>query len=204
MERVGPATARSAIIGTRENDLAALIARIARGDESALGALYDQTSSLVYGLAMRILKDRPAAEEVVIEVYMQVHRQAGHFDPARGGPSAWLVTLARTRAIDRLRADSKRRKLEEALERPEAIPAPTADPEEHSAAAELRRTVQTALASLAPEQRQAIEIAYYSGLSHSEIAQKLGQPLGTIKTRIRTGMMLLRELLRPLSLEGQL
>lgn len=203
MERVEQSTQQLDAIRAREKDLAALIGRIAQGDELALGALYDQTSSLVYSLALRILKDQPAAEEVTIEVYTQVHRQATNYDPGRGTPSAWLLTLARSRAIDRLRAESQRRAREDNLETIEAIPALTASPEEHSATAELRRAVQAALLALAPEQRQVIEIAYYSGLSHSEIAAKLGQPLGTVKTRIRTGMMALRELLRPLSLEGQ-
>lgn len=203
MERVERSAEQLDAIRAREKDLAALIGCVAQGDESALGALYDQTSSLVYSLALRILKDRPAAEEVTVDVYSQVHRQASNYDPGRGTPSAWLLTLTRSRAIDRLRADAQRRTREDPVETIEAIPAGTASPEEHSAAAEVRRVVQAALLALAPEQRQVIEIAYYSGLSHSEIAAKLGQPLGTVKTRIRTGMMALRELLRPLSLDAQ-
>jgi len=158
---------------------------------------------LVYSLASRILKDRFAAQEVTIDVYMQIHRQAADYDPEKGAPSAWLLTLTRSRAIDRLRMEVKRRTREELLETTEAISALTASPEEESATAELRRAVQAALLALAPEQRQIIEIAYYSGLSQSEIAATLGQPPGTVKTRIRSGMMALRETLRPLTLQGE-
>jgi RNA polymerase sigma-70 factor (ECF subfamily) len=203
MERVDRSTGQLATIRASEKDLVALVERAARGDQSALESFYDQTSSLVYGLALKILKDPSAAEEVVIEVYTQVHRQAAQYDQDRGTPSAWLLTLARSRAIDRLRVESQRRKREDPLEPVEAIPALMANPEEHSAIAERRRAVQAALLTLAAEQRQVIEIAYYSGLTHSEIATKLGLPVGTVKTRIRTGMMVLHDLLRPLSLEGQ-
>ena len=203
MERVERSTGVSATIRASEEDLAVLIGRVAKGDQSALGTLYDRTSSLVYGLALRVLKDRPAAEDVTIEVYTQIHRQAARYDAGRGTPSAWLLMLARSRAIDRLRAESQRWKREDSLEPVEALPTLTANPEEHSAVAEQRRAVQAALLALAPEQRRVIEIAYYSGLSHSEIAAKLDLPVGTVKTRIRNGMLALRELLRPLSLEEQ-
>jgi RNA polymerase sigma-70 factor (ECF subfamily) len=182
----------------REEALAALVARAAGGDQMALAALYDETSALVYGLALRILRDQYAAEDVTIDVYAQVYRQVSSYDANRGTPSAWLVALTRSRAIDRLRQEAQRREREEPLEATTRLPALTAGPEECSATTELRRLVQRALALLTPEQRQVIELAYYSGLSHNEIAAKLGQPLGTIKTRIRTGMLLLREDLRSL------
>jgi RNA polymerase sigma-70 factor (ECF subfamily) len=202
-ERVGQTIEQLDAIRAREKDLAALVGRIAQGEQEALAALWDETSSSVYGLALRVLRDPPAAEEVTIEVYTQVHRQAALYDPGRGTPTAWLLTLARSRAIDRLRAESQRRQREDPLETIEALPTDVASPEEASAAAELRRTVRAALLALSPEQRRVVEIAYYSGLSHSEIAAELGEPLGTVKTRIRTAMMRLRELLRPLSTEGQ-
>jgi RNA polymerase sigma-70 factor, ECF subfamily len=141
---------------------------------------------------------------VTIEVYTQVHRQASHYYPQRGTPSAWLLTLTRSRAIDRLRIETLRRAREESLDETATIASLLGDPEACSASSELRRIVQHALSRLTPEQREAIEIAYYAGLSHSEIAAKLGQPLGTVKTRIRTGMMLLREQLAPLLAEAQL
>ena len=203
MDRAGPSSEQLAAIRAREEDLAGLIGRVARGDQAALAALYDKTSSLVYGLALRILRDPFAAEDVTIEVYTQVFRLASNYAWGRGTPSAWLLVLARSRAIDRLRVESQRRERERPLEKAAAIPSPAEDPEASSEAMELRRVVQTALAALAPEQREVIEIAYYSGLSHSQIAAKLGQPIGTVKTRIRTGMMQLRDHLRPLLTGGQ-
>lgn len=187
----------------REEALAALVARAAEGDQTALAALYDETSAHVYGLALQILRDQYAAEDVTIDVYAQVYRQVSSYDANRGTPSAWLLTLTRSRAIDRLRQEAQRREREEPLEATMRLPSLTAGPEEYSATTELRRLVQRALALLTPEQRQVIELAYYSGLSHNEIATKLGQPLGTVKTRLRTGMMLLREDLRSLLAEVQ-
>ncbi|MCI0548444.1 MAG: sigma-70 family RNA polymerase sigma factor [Candidatus Rokubacteria bacterium] len=190
-------------VAGRELELGDLIARAARGDEGALGALYDDTSVLVHSVALRVLRDPVAAEETTLEVFMQVFDTAATFDPARGRASAWLVTLARSRALDRVRADGRRRQHEEPLGlRPEAVE-PGRDPEASSAGSELRRTIAAALATLAPGERQAIEIAYFDGLTQSEIAAALGQPLGTVKTRIRTGMMRLREALRPYLGEGQ-
>ena len=174
-----------------------LIARMAGGDQAALSALYDDTSAMVHGLAVKILRDESAAEDVTIDVYMQAFRQASSYDPGRGSPLAWLLTLTRSRAIDRFRSDAPRRLREAPLETIEATPAPAADPAESALAGESRRVVLAALAALTPDQRQVIELAYYTGMSHSEIAAALGQPLGTIKTRIRTGMLALRDGLRP-------
>jgi RNA polymerase sigma-70 factor (ECF subfamily) len=187
----------------REQRLGALMARLARGDQAALAAFYDATNGLVYSLALRILRDQHAAEDVTIEVYTQVHRQASQYDSQRGTPSAWLLTLTRSRAIDRLRVEALRREREESLDETATVASLIGDSEACSASSELRRIVQHALSRLTPEQRQAIEIAYYSGLSHSEIAAQLGQPLGTVKTRIRTGMLLLREHLAPLLTKAQ-
>ena len=184
---------------TREQQWEVLIRQAAQGDQAALGALYDATSHLVYGLALRILGNTATAEEVTIEVYTQVWRQAAAYDPERGAPSAWLLTLTRSRAIDRLRSEAREPRQEQPLEMAAAVPTATPNPEEASVVAEQRRLVQAALATLAPEQREAIELAYFSGFSHSEIAARLGQPLGTVKTRIRQGMMKLRELLHPLA-----
>ena len=194
---------RAAIHRARERELALLIERAGRGDQTALALLYDETSPLVYGFALRILRDQFAAEEVTIEVYAQVYRQAAGYDAGKGTPSAWLLMLTRSRAIDRLRAESQRKAREQPLEQVETLPCPAPNPEDCSADMQVRRIVQTALAALAPEQRQVIELAYYQGLSHTEVAAKLGQPLGTVKTRIRKGMMLLRDHLQPLLREVQ-
>jgi RNA polymerase sigma-70 factor (ECF subfamily) len=202
MARVDRSAEAVTTLRAHEQALATLITQLAEGDQGALALLYDQTSSLVYSLALRILNDPPAAEDVTIEVYTQVYRQASSYDPKRGSPTAWLLTLARSRAIDRLRAESHHREREEPLEGAQVLAALTTNPEEQSSASELRQIVQRALATLTYEQREVIESAYYMGLSHGEIAARLGQPLGTVKTRMRTGMMLLRERLRPLLTEA--
>ena len=187
----------------RQQALPVLIGLMAHGDQAALATLYDDTSSMVHGLAVKILRDESAAEDVTIDVYMQAFRQASSYDPARGSPLAWLFTLTRSRAIDRFRSDAQRLQREAPLETIEAMPATAADPAESTLAGESRRAVRAALAALVPEQRRALELAYYTGMSHSEIAEALGQPLGTIKTRIRTGMLALRDGLRPFHAEAR-
>ena len=187
-----------ATLQTQEQRLATLIERIVHGDQQALGALYDATSAYVYGLAVRIVQDQAAAEDVTIEVYTQIYQQASHYDASRGTPSAWLLMLTRSRALDRRRRESLRQQREEPLEVAASTPSAAPTPEEWSSERDIQRAVQSALALLCPKQRQVIEITYYEGLSHSEIAAKLGQPLGTVKTRIRTAMVALRGLLSPL------
>jgi RNA polymerase sigma-70 factor, ECF subfamily len=167
-----------------------LLRRLAEGDAQALGAFYDAYAGLVNGLALRILRDQSEAEDVVQEVFVQAWRQAGRFDPARGTPEAWLCTIARTRSLDRLRRRAARRE-----DPGDAAPAPTGQPRTEEALA-----VRAALEGLSPDQRRALELAYYEGLTQSEIAHRLGEPLGTIKTRIRTAMLRLRETLSPLPL----
>ena len=182
----------------KDRELASLITRMAQGEEQALSALYDRTSSHVYGLVIRVLNDPTMAEEVTLDVYMQVWRQAGQFNPDRGKPIVWLAVLARSRAIDRLRARKKEREGRQDLETIESVPATKGNPEESSVYNQQCRVVQKALTSLAMEQRQVIEMAYFGGLSQSEIAAQIGEPLGTVKTRIRLGMIKLRNILGPL------
>lgn len=177
-------------------DWAALLRRIANGDQSAVADLYDATSNVVFSLALRVLGERASAEDVVIEVYSQVWSQAHAYDPQRGTPLSWLLTLTRSRAIDMLRS-RQRVQTTEPLDAASQAPDRTPGPEEHSSVTERRRVVSQALASLHEDQRQVIELAYFADLSHAEIAAKLGQPLGTVKTRIRTGLLRLRELLGP-------
>ena len=164
--------------------------RITLGEHAALGSLYDDTNRLVYGSAMRILRDQADAEEVTLDVYMQIWRNASSFDRQRGSVIAWLMTLTRSRAIDRLRSGNVRSRYEQPVEGVDQIASAAPQP-----VFGLERAVQIALNSLAPEQREAIQLAYYSGYSHSELAERLGEPLGTVKTRIRLGMMKLRSLL---------
>lgn len=152
---------------------------------------------MAFGLVLRILGDPAAAEEVTLEVYTQVWRQAAAYDTARGTPLAWLLTIARTRAIDRLRSGRQERQRSESLESADNVRAASRDPEESSVLSEQQKMVRDALATLSPEQREVIELAYYQGLSQSEIASTLGQPLGTVKTRTRLAMTKLRDTLGP-------
>ncbi len=182
----------------RDQDLISLVQQVASGDQSALARLYDSTNRLVYGLVLRVLGDVSSAEEVLLDVYTQVWRQAASYDANRGAPLAWLTTIARSRAIDRLRSGWQDQRRKESLDVLGDATADAASPEEMPVASERQKFVRDALDSLSPEQREVIELAYYSGLSHSEIATKLNQPLGTIKTRTRLGMMKLREALAPM------
>ena len=190
-------------VSYRDQDLVALIGRIAAGEQSALTAVYDATNRLVFGLILRVVTDRATAEEVLLDVYTQVWRQAASYDAGRGVPLAWIMTIARSRAIDRVRAGRNDQQRKEPLEAIGEVSDAGVSPEEASVYSERQRLVRSALNTLVPEQREVIELAYYSGLSHSEIALKLGQPLGTVKTRTRLGMMKLRDMLRPI-LGGQL
>ena len=163
---------------------ASLIRRLSSGDHKALGEFYDLYAGLVNGLAIRILRDPAEAEDTVQEVFVQVWRQAARYDAARGTPEAWLCAIVRTRAIDRLRRRLSRR---EQPDEPASPPA-TPTPERENVLA-----VRKAMQSLSADQRVALELAYYEGLTQSEIAARLNEPLGTVKTRIRTAMIRLRE-----------
>ena len=162
-----------------------------------MAEFYDASSRYVFGLALRILGDRESAEEVTLDVYVQVWKQASRYSPERGSVSSWLLNMARSRAIDRLRSKGRRQRQQEGpldAAGEAADRAPT--PEESSLASERRRAVQSALAALQEPQREAIELVYFSGFSHSQIAERLGEPLGTVKTRIRLGMLHLRDSLQ--------
>jgi len=171
------------------------IARCGGGDQSALGALYDESSSLIYGVVNRILQNREDAEEVTLDVYTQVWRSAKDYSPERGSPATWLIMLARSRALDRARSRQRRPSGDAPLEELAELRSAEALPEETAVSGQQRRLVLQAMATLAPEQRLAIELSFFGGLSHSELAEKLGEPLGTVKTRIRLGMTKLRQLL---------
>lgn len=175
-----------------------LLARVVKGDQQAFSQLYDQSSALLYTMALRILGHREEAAELLQEVYLEVWRKVARYDVGRGTPVAWLITLTRSRAIDRLRARGSRAQVSESLDGPSAtqVADRTPGPFEAQADQELRKLVGDALNSLPPAQQQAIELAYYEGLTHMEIAARLNQPLGTVKTRIKLGMSKLRETLR--------
>ena len=184
---------------SQQPDAAVLLKRIADGDQQALAQFYDVTCAAVFGLAVRMMADHAAAEDVVIEVYNQVWTKASTFDENRGSVMAWLLLITRSRALDLLRT-RKRTPSAEGLEAAEDLPSAASGPEAETLESERRKFVLQAVAGLRPEQKQVIELAYFSGMSQSEIAAHLDLPLGTVKTRVRSGILRLRELLEPLAL----
>ena len=173
----------------------ALLARVSGGDAAALRTLYDVCAGRAMSIAYRVLASRSEAEEVVQETFVQVWRQAASYDASRGGAMAWIATIVRSRALDRLRSRAaSERAVARSEDDPDAQPTAPA-PAELAAQRELRAQVMAALAALPVEQRSAIELAYYEGLSHSEIAARLGDPLGTVKTRVRLGLAKLASVL---------
>ena len=175
-------------------DDVSLLRRMAHGDEQALGALYDRWHPLVHGVVSRIVRQPDDVADVVEEAFWQAWRQAARYDPARGGVQTWLLTIARSRALDRVRAS--RRLREEPLlgDGGEEVVVRVAegDPLMDAQSSERRRVVIEAIGELPSEQREAIELAYFGGLSQSEIAARTRQPLGTVKTRMRLAMQKLR------------
>ena len=166
--------------------------RLRAGDMKALEELYDRHSPLLYSMVVRIVGHAHDAEEVLQDTWLQVWKRSESYDPSRGAVAAWLLTLARSRAIDRLRSRASRRRVEQAAEAE-----PGAAAEEASVSAEQRQmhaSVTGALATLAPQQREVLELAYFGGLSQSEIAARTGAPLGTVKSWTRQALARLREL----------
>ena len=172
-----------------------LIGRMMAGDEAALSNLYDRYSAMLFGMLMRILRDKQAAEEVLQDIFLQLWRNAGQFDAGRGSLAAWLLVIGRNRAISRLRGRSGR----EVLEEEEGAFANTfvssQNVEEEAWRTELRASLTAALSRLPEEQRQAVELAYFEGMTQSEIAARTRAPLGTVKTRVRTAMQSLKQIL---------
>lgn len=195
-----PVDGEPVVAGPAEVGDADLIRRAAEGDAQALEALYDRFSGVVFSFALRLVQDRQLAEEVLQEVFFRAWQQGGSFSAQRGSVVTWLLSITHNLAIDEIR--KRRRRPQKAdSEEPEQVLAAVAD---SSAAADverevwlgsLRDTVRDALAHLPPAQREAIELAYYQGLTQREIAEALGEPLGTIKTRMRLGLQKLREAL---------
>jgi RNA polymerase sigma-70 factor (ECF subfamily) len=185
---------------------AELVARLALGEEQALGELYDRHGAVAYGLARAIVRDAADAEEVVADCFAQLWRTAATFDPARGSVAAWVTTIIRTRALDLIRAQRRRaRVLDEAAMLTEeesggaaGTPSPSDTPDRDVERAEARELVRRSLAELPAPQRRVLELAYFGGMSQSEIAEFLSEPLGTVKTRMRAGLEKLRTMLRPI------
>jgi len=170
--------------------------RIASGDQAAAARLYDRHARPLYSLILRIVGNEPESEDVLQEVFAQAFRQASRYDVRRGAVAAWLLTIARSRALDRLRARRTRVEARAGdLETLEEVPAVQTDAAAAMIDDERSRLVREALGGLPFLQRMAIELAYFEGLSHAEIAARLEQPLGTVKTRIRLGLLKLRDVL---------
>jgi RNA polymerase sigma factor (sigma-70 family) len=195
-------TANPPAAGTR--DLAhlsdeALLSLVASSDDLALAELYDRFGHVAYGLALRILRDEALAQDAVQEAFLAIWRSADRFLAERAKASTWILTLVHRRAVDLVRREDRRRgePLESAAE-----PVAPETTEDEAAIGFERRVVQEALRQLTPEQREALELGYYGGLTQSELAERLGQPLGTIKSRMFTGLSRLRDLLAEAGLEG--
>ncbi len=171
-----------------------LIVRLRAQDQSALNLLYERYSGVVYALALRIIGQSADAEDIVVDSFWQVWQQAESYNVSRGQLRGWIVTIARSRALDRLRVIRRAPTVDsEEADNARRVLASDDNPEQETWQAEQSAIVSAALAALPKEQREALELAYYQGLSQSEVAARLGEPLGTIKTRIRLGMMKLRE-----------
>jgi len=164
---------------------------VRRGDSRALEDLYRRHGPRLYGLLLRMLRETADAEEILQETFVEAWKRAAEYSPSRGSVEAWLITIARSRAIDRIRHRGARLRMVRQTEQLAAAEPPPADPPDVHAQTRLRR----ALGTLPPEQRQALELAYWAGLSQSEISEHTGDPLGTVKTRVRLGLQRLAELL---------
>lgn len=183
----------------------ALIAAVAAGDEAAMARLYDRFAPLVQAVAVRMLRDRASADELAEDVFVEIWRRAPQFDPARGGLATWIATIARSRGIDRIRARQRQGhvQLGDDDQPVGAITAPSIDPAAGVIAGEDRSRIERALRRLGADQREALELAYFHGLTQTEIAARLSRPLGTVKTHMRQGLIRLRDELRTQGGNGQ-
>lgn len=179
------------VSGTPGPDDAALIAQLRDGDENAMASLYDRYSGVVYGVALRVLGDTMAAEDVLQEVFLQLWRNPHSFDPARGSLAPWLAVIARNRAIDLLR----KRPQQEDEDISELPIATSVNLEDAAAQRQAIEKVRSVLAGLPAEQRRTLEMAFFEGMTHTEIAAKTGDPLGTVKTRVRSALLAVRKAL---------
>ncbi len=174
-----------------EQDWATLVQSIAAGDQLALHELYEMAHRLVFTLTMRIMANRETAEELTIDVFHDIWQRAARYDPANGTVLGWIMNQARSRAIDRLRFESRKKRSHDG-DMPPLVEA-VADPSHEIEQREQGESLRAALAALTSDERQAIEMTFFAGLTHAEAAARLNQPLGTIKTRIRSGLHKLRQ-----------
>jgi RNA polymerase sigma-70 factor (ECF subfamily) len=182
---------------TPESPEATLLQRVARGDSAAFDQLYTRWSPMLFGLVCKILNDQKEAEDALQDGFIHVWHKAASYDPGRSSPTTWAYMIFRNKAIDRLRILERRgRGIERiAIEEP-AQALPSASPEEGAESSERRHVVKAALESIPPDQREAISLAFFSGLTQTEIARRIGAPLGTVKARIRRGMLKLADVLK--------
>jgi RNA polymerase sigma-70 factor (ECF subfamily) len=174
-------------------DVSVLIARVSAGDQAAFASLYDALAPTLFGVVRRVLRDPAQAEEVTQEVFVEVWRQAARFDPQQGSVRAWAVTIAHRRAVDRVRSEQSHRNRHQAIgSAPSGAPS---TPEDDAIESDERSRARAAIAALPAPQREALELAFYDGLTHVQIADHLGVALGTVKTRIRDGLIRLRTLM---------
>jgi len=178
----------------------ALLKRTGEGDRHSFEQLYDRYSGILFSTAYRILNDQSGAEDVLQDVFIQIWEKAPLYDRSRGKPLTWAVTMTRNKAIDRLRSVNRRSRLQGEMERQVSIFDDFSDRSslDEVESAENSQLIRQGVRQLSKEQRQAIELAFFSGMSQSEIAEAIGEPIGTIKARIRRGMMRLKEILTPL------
>ena len=175
------------------NGLAERLREMGQGDHVALGKTYDLMGPAIFSLAVRLLRDRQGAEDVTQDIFLQIWRQAGNYDPARGSPEAWMMMIARTRILDRLRSRAAGVVLKSVGDNlPDAADADDW-PDDLAITNEDASAVRTAIGELPADQRQAIELAFFDGLTHVEISERMNVPLGTIKTRIRLGLMKIKD-----------
>ncbi|MEJ7743175.1 MAG: ECF RNA polymerase sigma factor SigK [Nocardioidaceae bacterium] len=177
---------------TEPRELAQLLTLVASGDQEAFAAFYDATSRTIFGITLSVLRNRAQAEEVTQEVYVDAWRFAGRFDAAQGSPTAWLNTIAHRKAVDRVRSTERTTQREQREFEADTRP-PAADTSDLVVAADEGQRVRSALSQLPEAQRTAVQLAYFEGRSHSEVAEHLQVPLGTVKTRIRDAMKRLRK-----------
>ena len=177
-----------------EKEWVGLVRSIAAGDQHALHALYQRTHRIVFTLIVRICNDRETAEEVTLDVFHDVWRRASTYDAAGGSVVGWIMNQARSRAIDRLRFEQRKKRVKPDADNSASVPTATG-PQEALDLREQSYVLRSALTVLTPDERQAIEIAFFSGLSYAEVAARLDQPVGTVKTRVRSGLSKLRQAL---------
>src|SRR5271168_4999269 len=190
--------AKASLLASKAAEDTALVTKVEQGDQDAMAVLFDRYSGMVFSVALRVLKDSGQAEDVMQDIFIQIWKKPGAFVSGRGSLGAWLVVVTRNRAIDSLR----RRRPTDSVE--DVVLASSTDLGAEAERNTLMEKVRAYMHQLPPEQRKSVEMAYFEGLSHSEIAEKTGDPLGTVKTRIRLALITLRKAMKDEAMPGQM